>query len=185
MKKLYTIFLAALLLFNLVGYKVWFYYQQVSSAQRMQASVDSNDYDEKDLITIKVPMSMPYFTEWKDFERYDGSIEVNGQHYNYVKRKVSNDTLILLCLPNHEQNRLSESKNIYDNLAGNGPSADQNGKSGASLLLNSLLFGCRQTVINYQFSLPPLSLLRYKIINNNITATGCITTPWQSPDIIS
>lgn len=182
LKKLFAISLTALLLFNLAGYRIWFYYQDIRSAARVQASLDRNEYDEKDLITIKVPISLPYFSNWNDFERYDGSIEVNGQHYNYVKRKVYNDTLVLLCLPNKEQNMLSESKSVFEGLVSNGQSPSHN-KQNTSLLLNSFIFLFWHKSTSYLFVLPPAGMLNYRLVNNNFTATGLVAPPWRPPDM--
>lgn len=56
---------------------------------------------------------MPYAIESKNYERYDGQIEISGIMHNYVKRKFYNDTLYLLCMPNHEQTAIASAKNEY------------------------------------------------------------------------
>jgi hypothetical protein len=37
-------------------------------------------------------------------------------HYNYVKRKLYNDTLILLCLPNTEKTRVFNARETFFSL---------------------------------------------------------------------
>jgi len=70
-------------------------------------------YDESALIEIKVPMQMPYLMNQTEYERWDGEIEFSGVHYNYVKRKVYNDTLYLLCLPNERKTSLNNERTTY------------------------------------------------------------------------
>ena len=56
-------------------------------------------------------MSVPYQIERKDFERFDGEVNLNGKIYKYVKRKVCDGNLVLLCLPDHNKMRLETAKN--------------------------------------------------------------------------
>ena len=56
---------------------------------------------------------MPYINSTGSFERVDGQLEHKGVHYNYVKRKVANDTLYLLCLPNVSKTQLYAAKAAY------------------------------------------------------------------------
>lgn len=117
MKKLTAIFLLLIFLFNLGGYRLWLNYEQQQSDKRLVASLDKNEYDEADLISIKVPISLPYRTDWKEFERIDGEINLNGKIYKYVKRKVQNGELILLCIPDHNKMQLQTAKDDFFKFA--------------------------------------------------------------------
>lgn len=68
--------------------------------------MDQNNYDESDLITIKTKLNLPYYTGSNQYERVYGSINIEGADYQYVKRRVHNDTLELLCLPNQTSTKL-------------------------------------------------------------------------------
>ena len=111
MKKLAAILLIALFIFNLFGYRILFYFAQQQSDINIEKALDKNQYSEGDLITIKIPMSVPYQIERKEFERFDGEITLNGKIYKYVKRKVCDGNLILLCLPDHNKMNLETAKN--------------------------------------------------------------------------
>ena len=117
MKKLAAISLLALFFFNLAGYRIWFYYAQYTADVQLEASLDKEEYNEDELITIKVPLSLPYQTNWNDFERVDGEINLDGTIYKYVKRKVSNGELILLCLPDHQKMHLQTAKDTFFKFA--------------------------------------------------------------------
>ena len=110
MKNIAAIFLIALFLFNLVGYRVLFNYAQQQSDTRMVAALDKADYNEADLITIKVPLSTPYQNDQADFERVDGEVKYKGKILKYVKRKMSDGNLILLCIPDNNKMRLQSAK---------------------------------------------------------------------------
>lgn len=64
---------------------------------------------------------MPYISGSGEFERVDGQLEYNGVHYNYVKRKVSRDTLYILCLSNESKTKLCDAKAAYGKEANDLP----------------------------------------------------------------
>jgi len=108
LKKLAAILFLSLFLFNLAGYKCWYYFLQDAENTRLEANLDKNNYSEQDLILFKVPLSNPYQISWTEFERVDGEIDIQGVMYKYVKRKVEDGQLILLCLPNYNKMKLAK-----------------------------------------------------------------------------
>lgn len=83
------------------------------SDKQTAQQLDEHIYDDEALVEIAIPLNMPYVSNQDSYERYDGSIELNGMHYNYVKRKINNDTLHILCIPNDQKTQLHEAKNDY------------------------------------------------------------------------
>lgn len=137
MRKLAAIFLFALFLFNIIGYKIIFCYAQRQSDIQIEASLDKNLYSEAELVTIKIPLSLPYQNEQMKFERVDGEISFNGKIYKYVKRKISEGNLILLCLPDYNKMRIKKEKEDFgkdvNNFAQNtGSKKQENSKSSFS-----------------------------------------------------
>ncbi len=102
-----------ILLFNLVGYRFVADYMQQKSDAQLEARLDANNYDEAQLIELKIPVHLPYQTSWSAYERYDGEVEIDGITYKYVKRKLSNDTLYLKCIPNTKKMNLQTAKNDF------------------------------------------------------------------------
>lgn len=84
---------------------------QSSNDAYLEKKVDQNKYDESDLVTIKTKLNLPYYTSSDQYERAYGSMNIEGTNYQYVKRRVHNDTLELLCLPNHTNTKLQSVKN--------------------------------------------------------------------------
>ena len=113
MKKLLAITLLIIYLFNLSGYSFLFRYLSERSTAQLSSKIDSENYNEADLVEIKVPLNLPYQSANNDYERFDGEIDLEGQHHHYVKRKVSQDTLYLLCIPNTKKDKLQIAKTEF------------------------------------------------------------------------
>jgi hypothetical protein len=113
LKKLIAILLLAIQLFNLAGYSLVFRYFITQSEQKFVKQLDERQYNDADLVLISVPLNLPYMQNWTEFERVDGMVEMEGVTYNYVKRRVFNDTLYVMCLPNQQRNQLVKAKSIY------------------------------------------------------------------------
>lgn len=90
-----------------------FDYLQHRSGTKLTSRIDRNDFDESELVELKVPLDMPYTTTWSEYERLEGEITIDGQHHNFVKRKMVGDTLYLLCIPNTQKDKLASSEKAY------------------------------------------------------------------------
>ncbi|MEO6452704.1 MAG: hypothetical protein ABIN97_01465 [Ginsengibacter sp.] len=184
MRKITSATLIFIMLFNLFGYRFVVDYIQVKNDDNLEARLDDSRFDESQLIELKVPIHLPYQTTWSDFERYDGEVELDGVLYKYVKRKVINDTLVLLCIPNHQKMNLQTAKDEFfkntTDLAQNKDSKkSDNSKSGAFKKLMSeydgfLYFFKTASVSNFQ-TFPPNCLVQNLLSSPHIT-------PEQPPD---
>ncbi len=107
MKRIAAILLLGLLLFNWVGYELYTAILQDHADKTMIATLDQNNYSDADLISIKVPaVHLSSYVNTKEFQRVDGKIEIEGVQYNYVKRRFTEDSLELLCIPNKTSTRM-------------------------------------------------------------------------------
>jgi hypothetical protein len=129
LKKVAAISLLVLFLFNWFGYRLLSDYWQKQADTRLEARLDQHQYDESNLIEIRIPLNMPYQNVSSDYERYDGEIEFNGKHYKYVKRKVENGQLVLLCLPNETKMRLQSARDEFFKLVNDLQQSSQNKNS--------------------------------------------------------
>ena len=132
MRKIAAILLICLLTFNWYGYRFVTNYLQKKADSQLEARIDINDYDESQLIEIRVALNMPYQNNWSGFERHYGEIELNGKIYTYVKRKVEDGNLILKCIPNTVKQDIKTANNILF-TANNGLDQEHNGKSNSPL----------------------------------------------------
>lgn len=141
MRKIAVILLLSLLLFNWFGYRIVTYHLQHKADRQLEAKLDIENYDVSQLIELKIPLNMPYQSNRPDFERVDGEIEIDGVLYKYVKRKVINDSLILLCLPNEQKMKIENAKDDFfkqvNDLHATSPN-NAPGKNNASTFKNIL-----------------------------------------------
>lgn len=127
LKKIFSILLLAVHLFNLCGYSFLFQFLIQQSDKQLTQNLDNNLYSRTDLVEVKIPLNLPYQTNWNEYERFDGNINFDGIHYNYVMRKVCNDTLYILCIPNHKKTQLYNAQSNYQKLVNDIPSNKKSG----------------------------------------------------------
>lgn len=118
LKKLIAIFLLSLMLFNMAGYRVVFAFMENKSTNNIQAAIDTGNFTDDNLVEVKIPLNMPYYSD-KGYEAAYGETIINGRHYNYVKRKVEGNTLYLLCLPNTEKTKLLVARSTIEKNCSN------------------------------------------------------------------
>ena len=101
------------MLFNTVGYRFAFSFLEERSITKLDLAIDAGKYDEKNLIEITIPLNMPYVSD-KDYETAYGETEIDGTNYQYVKRKITNNVLHLMCLANNEKTTLVATKHSIE-----------------------------------------------------------------------
>ena len=84
-----------------------------SAAYQLQTIVDKEDYCESDLLTVTVPLSMPYISDTHGFERIDGELTKDGKIYHYVSRAIQHGMLVLRCLPDRQKTNIAKAKDEY------------------------------------------------------------------------
>lgn len=134
MRKLFSIILCALILFNMVGYYGLFLGLRYKNDRDMSQKLDSENYSDVETITIKVPLNLPYGSNSKTFERIDGKFERNGQFYRMAKQSLSGDTLYIVCILDNKEKKISNFMADMTKLSNDLPFSSANKK-----LLNSLI----------------------------------------------
>lgn len=180
MKKIASAILICLLLFNWFGYRLVVDYLQQRSDSHLEAQLDRDQYDDSQLIELKIPIHLAYQTSWSSYERYDGEIEMNGTLYKYVKRKVCNDTLYLKCIPNTKKMDLAVARDDFfkntNDIDQNKSNKPANSKAGA--LKNSLGDYDEQKV---SFNLDKQNILTSDF-NPEYQVNALLTSPHLSPE---
>lgn len=156
MRKLAVILLLSIFILNLIGYKIVYHYSLQQSDQKFISNLDQKKYNDKDLFIVKIPLQNAYQNE-SDFERFDGEIELKGVIYKYVKRKISDGNLILLCLRDGNKMRIESAKN---NLA----KSESEALNTSSRKANKALV--QKSVLN-DFELTENNLSHYQIKNSS------------------
>lgn len=131
-----------ILVFNFVGYRMVITCLERGSDAVLEKKLDKQDYSDDELLSIKTKLNLPYYTSSVEFERTYGSVNIKGVVYEYVKKRVYNDTLELLCLPNKAKTKLQEAKNELTKSSADGQ-ASLPVKKGPSTLKISLPDFCQ------------------------------------------
>ena len=156
---------------------------QKQANKQLEVALDDNNYDESQLIELKVPVNLPYQTSWSSYQRYDGEIEISGVKYKYVKRKLANDTLYLKCIPNTKEMKLQTAKNDFfknnNDIAQNTSGKSDNSKS---VTLKKLISEYDEHSFLFQhLVLSEIKQLFRLYLQNRIT-TSIHISPEQPPD---
>jgi hypothetical protein len=112
-KRGFTIFLLALFLLNVLGYYGVFVGLQFKNSREMQARFDNEDYARTQEITIKVPITVPYATDSREYTRVDGEFEHQGEVYRMVKQKLQSDTLYIVCVKDDTSKDIKQALTDY------------------------------------------------------------------------
>lgn len=183
MKKLASILLLGILLFNWVGYRLVSHYLEQKANSNLEALIDKNDYDESQLIEIRVPINIPYQTDWKEFERYDGEVEIDGIHYKYVKRKIQDGALVLLCLPNKAKMNLQTAREDFFKLVNDLQQTSSKSKPSNSSSIKNFTTEYWKEDNNWKIAPCSIDHQKYQTTDLSLYRSFFLSTPWQPPDV--
>jgi len=133
LKTVTAILLIGILLFNWFGYRMLTFYMEEKASSDLTDQLFDNKYDETQLISLKVPVKyLSYYQNSKEFESIDGKIEIGGVQYKYVKRRIYNDSLEVLCIPDQMAIRLKCVRNEFFRFANDLQHPGQGKRQGAN-----------------------------------------------------
>ena len=147
--------------------------------------LDRNEYDESTLKEIRVSIDLPYTADMSTFERVDGEIEIGGQHYKYVKRKIEKGELVLMCLPNPEKGIIQSARNNFFKVVNDLQQNTTSGKksdSGNSFSIKSFTTDCRQETNDWDMSFVSSVHSSPGTFNSTLLSFDYTFTPEQPPD---
>ena len=132
-RKLAAILLLCLFVFNTIGYRLLVTVAIDKADESLEQSLDNKTYDDGDIFLVKLAMSLPYQTTRSvNYDRVDGEVNVNGEIYRYVQRKVDNDTLYLQCIRHTEKTAIQQKANDYFGKTADVAANSANSKKGAN-----------------------------------------------------
>jgi len=139
-KRVAAILLLVILFFNWLGYRFLTSLLEDKANTNLESRLDDNNYNESELVSIKIPTQhLAYYNNSKTFERVDGEIEISGIQYKYVKKRLYNDSLEYLCIPNNDVNKLRTARDEFFKLV-NDLQLNGQGKKSSSHSNNSKNF---------------------------------------------
>lgn len=99
-------------LFTIGGYMPVLEYLIHQSDVQIVKEIYNNKINTKKLIELKIPVHLPDVQSWSDFDHVEGQVVLKDTFYNYVRMKITRDTLDLLCIPNTAKTRLQKANVI-------------------------------------------------------------------------
>ncbi|MFT5884898.1 MAG: hypothetical protein ACI9IP_001355 [Arcticibacterium sp.] len=90
-----------------------------------------------EVLEIKLPMALPYATEWDSPQKGNGLLEKNGEFYTLFERNFKNDTLYFKYIKN------TNAREIFSMLSdkvNNSQDSDKSQNSKGSSLLSNWMF---------------------------------------------
>jgi hypothetical protein len=124
LKRLTTILLTALLLLHVLGYYGLFLGLQYQNNQALIQRLDNESYRTDETVTLRIPLSVPYVDNDAEYQRVDGEFEHEGELYHMVKQRLSRDTLYMVCIKDHQGNRISHALKDYVKTFADGKATD-------------------------------------------------------------
>ncbi len=184
MRKFSAILLLLIFLFNLVGYRFVFTYVQQKSDVQLESSLDNHQYNDADLVTIKVPLSMPYQTVQSNWERVNGEVTFNGKIYKYVKRKIVDGEMVLQCLPDANKMRIQNAKVDFFKNTNDITSATKKSDNNKSSVFKNLMSEYDQPIAAHSLSQFIPSFQKIALTQTESLPSSPRTPPVQPPDVI-
>ena len=89
MKKILAIMLFSVLLYQAGGFAL----QYLSDGNTVAI-----DPETEETVVVKIPINLPYQTDWVSAEDVDGSVRQGDEFYEMKSRKVENDTLVTVMV---------------------------------------------------------------------------------------
>lgn len=87
-------------MFNMGGYALVYQYFIHQSDVQMVKQIFDNKINDAKLIEIKIPVHMPTIQDWSEYEVITGQIQLKDAYYNYVRLRMTRDTMYFICVPN-------------------------------------------------------------------------------------
>ncbi|WP_229238824.1 hypothetical protein [Dyadobacter sp. Leaf189] len=91
-----SIMLLGLLLYNMVGYSIVYLLEERHEISAVNTDLIQQSASSADIV-IKVPVAVPYQTNWETPEAVEGQIRHEGRFYQMKSQQLLNDTMYVHC----------------------------------------------------------------------------------------
>ena len=182
MRKIAAIFLMLILLFNTGGYRIAIQLLANKSSQELEARIDNREYDESQLVEVRIEMNLPYQDRYTDFERHYGEVELNGRSYTYVERKIEGNVVIFKCIANNSKEKLED---IRDNMTRANSNSDMQQAPGQqqNTFAKNLLSEYDQVITIEPLIIGKFVTTALMVANTMQLPQRPVDTPLQPPDL--
>ncbi|MCF2486741.1 hypothetical protein [Dyadobacter sp. CY347] len=135
MRRILSILLLGLLLYNMVGYSIVYLSEETHTISARGKDLVQQSENSLDIV-IKVPVAVPYQTNWDAPEQVEGQLLHEGQYYQMKSRQLINDTMYVHCeYDQTAREKFSDlASKINDQVTGN--ASDQRKDQHSNILKN-------------------------------------------------
>jgi len=113
LRKIISIFLGFLILYNIVGYLIVFKSFQYAIRNEIRTKIE-NQEDNNNLVTIKLTNN-DIRSGLRGFKRLDkNEFTLDGKLYDVVQCKMAGDTYILYCINDKKEEQLNAGLNFHE-----------------------------------------------------------------------
>lgn len=151
MRRFLAILLLSVHLFNTGGYNLVFQYFIHRSELQITKEIYENKVDATQLVQIKIPVNNPGMTDWADYERVQGQVQLKDGFYNYVGVKMTRDTMFLVCVANSVKTKLFNANIILAKNVSDAPLTKKGQEAPAKKTSSSSTSEYNYTDVNYAF----------------------------------
>src|ERR1700744_2089289 len=170
-------------IFNMGGHLVVSQYLLYRSDNFMNEQISKNLYKTSDLVEIKIPVQFPSIYNWEDYQSISGQVQLSGNCYNYVKLKITPDTMFLMCIPNYEKTNLINSNIIYAKQVSDSPLNKKSHEALPKTTITIVKYNC--LIEKYSFSAPCLLIEKINSDISYVLDDPCIAINGQPPEATS
>lgn len=135
-----------LFLMNMLGLYGVFLGVQFKYGQEVAQNLDNDNYPGADEMTFKVPLTLPYYADSREYERVRGEFEVKGEVYQLVKQKLLRDTLYIVCVKDHGSKKIKQALTDYVKTFTDKPESSNSGTKLAPQFSKDFLTYCIRVV---------------------------------------
>ena len=168
-------------MFTICGQLALYQYFVYRSDKVFNEQISKNLYNVHDLVEIKVPAHTPVTQNWTTYERINGQVQFKNTCYNYVKLKLTRDTIYLMCVPNYEKTRLFNQNIIDARQLGD---IQVNKKDHIPFGKTVDLGKYNHPITLFQFSPPVITLQAGNVSLAINQVQHCVATPHQPPKML-
>jgi hypothetical protein len=96
-----------------MGYYLVFVGMEYRHDVRMSRSLDEDVYDPSRVVTLKIPLAVPYMYDNADFVRVAGKFQHKGETYRLIKQRYQQDTLTVICMKDQYARQIKDAMADY------------------------------------------------------------------------
>jgi hypothetical protein len=125
-KRVITICLLFVFLLNALGFYGVFVGWQWKNSRDFNTRLEADNYLEQETRTFKVPLTLPYGVDSRDYERVQGEFTYEGEMFRLVKQRMYRDTLYLVCVKDVKSTEINQALADYVKTFTDKPESSKN-----------------------------------------------------------